>query len=200
MEFSVRLPIPVLPRLLITHPKGDRALTDKTLILGGVRSGKSRLAERLARQSGLDVFYVATATAGDDEMRARIESHRLRRPVGWHLVEEPYGLARVLVEESREGRLLLIDCLTLWLSNLLCLNDAARLAEERDALLEALPKLAGAHIFVANETNMGVIPTPALARRFCDEAGLLHQGVAKCCDTVILTVAGLPHVLKGALP
>jgi adenosylcobinamide kinase/adenosylcobinamide-phosphate guanylyltransferase len=146
------------------------------------------------------VVYVATGTAGDDEMRIRIESHRRRRPAGWGLVEEPCELARVLVDESRENRLLLVDCLTLWLTNLLCLDDSEPLVRERDALLRALPELPGSLVLVANETNMGVIPASRLARRYCDEAGLVHQAVAERCDNVVVTIAGLPHVLKGALP
>lgn len=173
------------------------SLTHSTLILGGIRSGKNRLAERLARDSGLEVVYIATATAGDDEMQARIAAHRAERPVHWGLVEEPLALARVLSDEARDGRLLLVDCLTLWLTNLLCLDDPERLPRERKALLDALPVLPGHVILVANETNLGVIPTSTLARRYCDEAGLLHQAVAQICETVVLTVAGLPQVLKG---
>lgn len=176
-----------------------RTLTPKTLILGGVRSGKSRLAERLARDSGLEVVYVATATAGDEEMQARIAAHRARRPVQWGLVEEPIELARVLSDEARDGRLLLIDCLTLWLTNLLGHEDSGRLPRERQALLDCLPSLPGSLILIANETNLGVIPASALARRYCDEAGLLHQALAETCDTLVLTVAGLPQILKGAL-
>jgi adenosylcobinamide kinase/adenosylcobinamide-phosphate guanylyltransferase len=171
----------------------------KTLILGGVRSGKSRLAERLARDSGLGVVYVATATAGDTEMHARIAAHRAKRPVHWGLIEEPLELGRTLADEAREGRLLLVECLTLWLTNLLCLDDAERLARERDALLQTLSDLPGSIVLVSNETNLGVIPASELARRFCDEAGQLNQAVAERCDSVVLTVAGLPQTLKGAL-
>jgi len=169
----------------------------KTLILGGVRSGKSRLAERLAIESSLPVTYIATATAQDDEMRARIAAHRVQRPNHWHLIEEPIRLATVLEEHATAGHCVLVDCLTLWLTNLLTAEDATLFERECAALLAALPRLAGQLIMVSNETNMGVTPLGKLSRRYCDEAGRLHQEIAQACERVILTVAGLPHVLKG---
>jgi adenosylcobinamide kinase/adenosylcobinamide-phosphate guanylyltransferase len=169
----------------------------KTLVLGGARSGKSRLAERLAADSGRAVTYVATATAGDAEMAARIDVHRARRPAHWRLVEEPLALADTLSAHDRPDGLLLVDCLTLWLSNLLLHPDPERFAHERAALLATLPGLAGAVVLVGNETGLGVVPLGELSRRFCDESGWLHQEIAQACDRVIFTVAGLPHVLKG---
>ena len=169
----------------------------KTLILGGVRSGKSRLAERLAFESNLPVTYIATATAQDDEMRARIAAHRVQRPNHWYLVEEPILLAKVLEEHATNGHCVLVDCLTLWLTNLLMAENAILFERERAALLAVLPRLAGKLILVSNETNMGVTPLGELSRRYCDEAGRLHQEIAQACEQVILTVAGLPHVLKG---
>lgn len=171
--------------------------TCKTLILGGVRSGKSRLAERLAGESGLPVTYIATATAGDNEMRARIAAHRARRPAAWSLVEEPHALAATLHAQAAPDRCLLVDCLTLWLTNLLTAQDATLFDSERTALLDLLPGLPGQLILVSNETNMGVMPLGELTRRYCDEAGRLHQDLAQICERVILTVAGLPHILKG---
>jgi adenosylcobinamide kinase/adenosylcobinamide-phosphate guanylyltransferase len=168
----------------------------KTLILGGVRSGKSRLAERLASESGLPVTYVATATAQDEEMRRRIELHRVRRPGNWKVIEEPKRLAMTLADTAVTGHCVLVDCLTLWLTNLLTAEDATRFERERAALLAVLPTLASRIILVSNETNMGVAPLGELSRRYCDEAGRLHQELAQICDQVILTVAGLPHVLK----
>lgn len=168
----------------------------KELILGGVRSGKSRLAELHAHGSGLPVCYVATATAQDEEMRARIAHHQAQRPDHWQLVEEPFALAAVLQRHAAADRCVLVDCLTLWLTNLLCLDDEARLRREIDALIEALPGLPGTLILVSNETGMGVVPLGELTRRYCDEAGWLHQAVAARCDKVTLTVAGLPLVLK----
>jgi adenosylcobinamide kinase/adenosylcobinamide-phosphate guanylyltransferase len=169
----------------------------RTLILGGVRSGKSRLAERLAVETGRQVVYVATATAGDDEMARRIEAHRRHRPPDWIVVEEPLAIARALADLARSGRCLVVDCLTLWLTNLLIHSDPALLETERVALLEAVPKLAGDLILVGNETNMGIIPVGEVSRRYCDEVGLLHQALAARCDRVVLTVAGLPLLLKG---
>ncbi len=169
----------------------------KELILGGMRSGKSRLAEQHARESGLPVVYIATATAQDDEMRARIAHHQAQRPGHWQLAEEPLALAAALRQHTAADRCVLVDCLTLWLTNLLCLDDEARLRREVDALLEALPGLPGRIIFVSNETGMGVVPLGELTRRYCDEAGRLHQAVAAQCDRVILTVAGLPLMVKG---
>lgn len=170
---------------------------DCTLILGGVRSGKSRLAERLAHQSGRAVTYIATATAGDEEMRARITAHQQRRPTQWRLVEEPLALAEVLATHAAPERCLLVECLTLWLSNLLWTEDQAQLERELAAFDAVLPDLPGSLIFVGNEVNMGVIPVNALARRYCDLAGSLHQRIAAQAGRVVLTVAGLPMVLKG---
>ncbi|MEH6651498.1 MAG: bifunctional adenosylcobinamide kinase/adenosylcobinamide-phosphate guanylyltransferase [Motiliproteus sp.] len=168
------------------------------LILGGARSGKSRLAEQLALRSGLEVTYIATATVGDQEMSERIELHRHRRPPHWGLIEEPIALAQTLQQQAGELRLLLVDCLTLWLSNLVCQEQKETLRRETDALLRVLPELPGQVVFVSNEVGMGIVPMGELSRIFQDELGWLHQRVAQQCDRVVLTVAGLPHVLKPA--
>jgi adenosylcobinamide kinase/adenosylcobinamide-phosphate guanylyltransferase len=168
-----------------------------TLILGGVRSGKSRLAERLARESGLPVTYVATATASDEEMQARIAAHRQRRPADWELVEEPLALPAVLASRCRPGQCVLVECLTLWLANLLWAEEVGRLDRELAALDHLLPALPGQVLFVGNEVSMGVIPANELARRYGDLAGSLHQRIAAQAQRVVLTVAGLPLVLKG---
>lgn len=168
------------------------------LILGGARSGKSRLAERLAAESGLAVTYIATSQALDGEMGARIAHHRQRRPVHWSLVEEPLQLAQVLREQAAPQRCLLVDCLTLWLTNLLMLDDLHRLEKEREALLDCLPGLPGRIILVSNETGLGVVPLGELTRRYVDEAGWLHQAVADRAQRVTFMVAGLPMTLKGA--
>ena len=170
----------------------------KELILGGVRSGKSRYAERRARESNLEVVYVATATAGDAEMSARIRAHQERRPAAWALVETPRALAATLRAHAAPDRCVLVDCLTLWLTNLLCTGDEHGFRTERDALLEVLPTLPGHIILVSNEINMGVMPLGELTRRFGDEAGCLHQELTPLCDRVVLTVAGLPLFLKGS--
>ncbi|SHN01006.1 bifunctional adenosylcobinamide kinase/adenosylcobinamide-phosphate guanylyltransferase [Phytopseudomonas punonensis] len=167
------------------------------LILGGARSGKSRLAERLATESALQVTYVATSQPLDGEMSSRIRQHRERRPQRWGLIEEPLELARVLEEQAAQDRCLLVDCLTLWLTNLLMLDDGARLNQECDALLSLLPALPGRLILVSNETGLGVVPMGELTRRYVDEAGLLHQAIAERCQRVVFTVAGLPMILKG---
>ncbi|WP_287812537.1 bifunctional adenosylcobinamide kinase/adenosylcobinamide-phosphate guanylyltransferase [Pseudomonas sp.] len=167
------------------------------LILGGARSGKSRLAEQRAADSGLAVTYIATSQPLDGEMNARVQLHRERRPAHWALVEEPLELARVLREHASPERCLLVDCLTLWLTNLLMVEDPQRLAAEREALLQCLAGLPGEIIFVSNETGLGVVPLGELTRRYVDEAGWLHQALAERCQRVTLTVAGLPLTLKG---
>ncbi len=168
----------------------------RELILGGARSGKSALAERRALDSGLPVSFIATAQALDAEMAERIVRHQADRPAGWRTVEEPLALAAALKAECAPGRCVVVDCLTLWLTNLL-LNSEARLATETAALLQALPDLPGEIILVSNETGLGVIPMDALTRRFVDAAGRLHQQLAGLCDRVTLTVAGLPLTLKA---
>lgn len=169
------------------------------LVLGGARSGKSRYAQAQAAASGLAVSYVATAQALDAEMAARIERHRAERPAGWDLVEAPLALVAALEAHAAPGRCLLVDCLTLWLSNLLLADAAgARLADETAALLDALPRLPGRLVLVSNEVGQGIVPDNALARRFRDEAGWLHQALAARCARVTLVVAGLPLSLKEA--
>lgn len=163
------------------------------LILGGARSGKSRLAEQRALASGLEPLYLATATAGDGEMAERIRHHRARRGADWGLIEEPIALADTLLLNSRAERCILVDCLTLWLSN--CLHQGCW-ASERQALLAALPMLPGQVILVSNETGLGVVPMGELTRQFVDESGFLHQQLAQSCQRVTLVVAGLPMTLK----
>lgn len=168
----------------------------KTLILGGVKSGKSRLAEKLALESGLAVSYIATAKPGDEEMKSRIKAHKIRRPSQWTVIEEPVALARVLEEQAEANRCVIVDCLTLWLTNLLVASDDSLLVKECEALVSTLAEMPGEIIFVSNETNMGIMPLGELTRRYCDEAGQLHQQLAGICDRVVITVAGLPQVLK----
>jgi len=163
------------------------------LIIGGARSGKSALAERRAAESGLAVCYVATGQAGDGEMTARIAHHRARRPAHWRTVEEPLALAEALSKEAAPERCLIVDCLTLWLTNLLL---GPGLEEERTRLLEILPTLPGRVILVSNEVGCGIVPINELARRFADEQGRLNQQVAAVADRVTLVAAGLPLELK----
>ena len=173
----------------------------KELILGGVRSGKSRLADNRARAIRCGVTVIATASAGDDaELGRRIAAHRAQRPPEWHVVEEPVALARTLREHAAPDHCIVVECLTLWLSHLVCSDRPDTLEEERRALLEAIPNLPGFVIFVANETGLGIHPLGELSRRFCDEAGSTHQMIARLCDRVTFTVAGLPWTLKGSPP
>jgi adenosylcobinamide kinase / adenosylcobinamide-phosphate guanylyltransferase len=165
------------------------------LILGGARSGKSRYAEQRAMQSDLEVVYIATAEAGDREMCARVALHRLQRPAEWLTVEEPLALAETLRAHAQPTRCIIVDCLTLWLTNLLMANDES-FQRERLALLQVLPSLPGEILFVSNEVGQGIVPINALARRFVDEAGFLHQELAQLCERVTWVVAGLPQVLK----
>lgn len=171
----------------------------KTLILGGARSGKSALAEQLATASGHDVVYVATAQPLDAAMAERIAHHRAQRPRYWHTVEEPLALADTLRQHASEGRCLLVDCLTLWLSNLVGGIEPGRFERERDALFEVLDALPGDLLMVSNEVGMGVVPLGELSRRFVDEAGRLHQHLAARCERVVFVAAGLPMTLKGVL-
>lgn len=172
----------------------------RELILGGSRSGKSVLAERRATESGLAVTYIATAQSGDAEMADRIAHHQARRPGHWALVEAPLQLGAALECHAAPERCLVVDCLTLWLSNLLCAEqegaDSLQFERERDALLAALTRAPGRIILVSNEVGMGIVPLGALTRRFGDEAGRLNQAVAAACERVTLVVAGLPYPLK----
>jgi adenosylcobinamide kinase / adenosylcobinamide-phosphate guanylyltransferase len=170
----------------------------KTLVLGGVRSGKSRFAERLAREEGGAVAVIVTATAGDEEMAQRIELHRARRPADWLVVEAPVELGGAIRDAAVPGVVVIVDCLTLWLANLLALDDSAAFTRERDALLNALEQVPGFVVLVSNEVGAGIVPTNQLARRFRDEAGILHQQLAQVCEHVVLMVAGLPLAVKGA--
>lgn len=169
----------------------------KELVLGGVRSGKSRYAEQQARTSGLRVVYIATAIAeGDVELEERIRRHRSYRPAEWTTVEEPAALGAALKAHASEGRCLLVECLTLWLAHLLTSGSADRLESERASLLRAVAEIPGRVILVSNETGLGIMPTGELSRRFLDVAGELHQRLAASCDRVTLVVAGLPQRLK----
>jgi len=163
-----------------------------TLVLGGARSGKSRYAEGLVTRLPPPWVYVATAQAFDDEMRARIAEHRDRRAAGWHTVEAPLALAAALQDAGDAP--VLVDCLTLWLSNLMLGN--ADLAAAEAALDAALARTAPT-VLVSNEVGLGIVPDNALARRFRDAAGRLHQKLAARADRVVFTVAGLPLFVKG---
>jgi len=166
-----------------------------TLVLGGARSGKSAYAEGLVRAGGLAMRYLATGEAGDAEMRERIAHHRARRGEGWTTREEPLALVEALAGEAGEGRAVLVDCLTLWLSNLLFAERD--LDAETARLCAALGGLAGPVVLVSNEVGMGLVPETPLGRRFRDAQGRLNQAVAAAVPAVVFVAAGLPLVLKA---
>ena len=168
----------------------------KELILGGARSGKSALALQRADTSGKEVVFIATATAGDSEMAARIARHQAERPSHWGLLEEPIALADALLQHAAPQRCLLVDCLTLWLSNLI--DDHSLFAEQKKSLIDALPNLPGHLIMVSNEVGLGITPLGEISRRFVDESGRLHQELAALSDEVTFIAAGLPITLKQA--
>ncbi len=180
-----------------------------TLVLGGARSGKSSYAEKLALESGREVVYIATARAGDGEMSRRIAKHRAGRPAHWTTVEEPMLLAQAIERWSSPERLVLVDCLTLWLSNLIFSVDqdcpevgVIDLPEiyyaQSDALVATLHHATGDIVIVSNEVGMGIVPLGAVSRSFSDEAGRLNQAVGAACDRALFIVAGMPLTLKGA--
>ena len=185
----------------------------RSLIFGGARSGKSAYAEqlalRLSAEGGKQVIYLATAAAADSEMQQRIVHHQSRRPADWQTIEQTTALGAAIQEYSQPGTVLLIDCLTVWLSNLLFsenvefpeigqITPPALFAEQRSEMLNALEQAKGDVILVSNEVGMGIVPMGAISRWFVDEAGRLNQAVAASCDKVVWVAAGLPLFLKGA--
>ena len=178
------LPAPLVP-----------GLAPVTLVLGGARSGKSRHAEAMVESQPGPCVYLATAQAGDREMAARIAAHRARRGGRWSTVEEPLDVVAALSGACGPDRAVLVDCLTLWLSNLL--GAERPVAAECGRLLTALPELAGPVVFVSNEVGQGVVPDNALARAFVDHAGRLHQDLAAAAQRVVFMTAGLPRHLKS---
>jgi adenosylcobinamide kinase/adenosylcobinamide-phosphate guanylyltransferase len=171
------------------------SLPNADFLLGGARSGKTALALERAEASGLAPVMVATAEARDEEMRARIAAHRAERDGRWSTIEEPRDLVCVLDRAAGGGRILVVDCLTLWLSNVFFAE--ADVEEEIERLAAALGRLAGPVILVSNEVGLGIVPENALARRFRDLQGRLNRRVAAVSDRVTFVAAGLPLVLKG---
>ena len=174
------------------------------LVLGGARSGKSSYAEMLVTESGLDPVYIATAEPGDAEMAARIAEHRARRGPRWRTVEAPREVERALEREAGAGRAVLVDCLTLWLSNVLLERpDEDReegVAARSRALAATVRRLEGLVVLVSNEVGLGLVPETPLGRSFRDAQGRLNQMIAEACDRVVFVAAGLPLVLKGNPP
>jgi adenosylcobinamide kinase/adenosylcobinamide-phosphate guanylyltransferase len=170
-------------------------VTRLVLVIGGARSGKSLQAERLVAASGLEPVYIATAEGRDAEMVERIAAHQGRRGAEWRTVEAPHAVEDALAREAAEGRALLVDCLTLWLSNLMLAG--ADLEARTAQLVDAAKAAPGLRVFVSNEVGLGVVPETVLGRRFRDAQGRLNQAVAAAADTVIFMAAGLPLILKG---
>ena len=169
-----------------------------TLVLGGARSGKSRFAESLAPEGTARYVYVATAEPVDDEMARRIAAHRARRGPAWRTVEAPIGLAQAIGRESTPRTWLLVDCLTVWLGNLM--HHGLDVDAAREALLESLAAAPGPVVLVANEVGLGIVPDNAMARAFRDHAGRLNQAVARMAGTVCFVAAGIPVTLKDTRP
>lgn len=180
----------------------------RTFVFGGARSGKSAYAERLAAGRGKPVVYIATAQARDGEMNTRIAQHRQRRDPAWITVEETLSLGETIEQHGSPDRTILVDCLTLWLSNLLFCEEKtypdigpieppARYLLESRRFMQALERARGDVILVSNEVGMGITPQGAISRWFVDEAGRLNQAVAGCCEEAYWVAAGLPLRLKG---
>ena len=174
---------------------GDKAIEKLTLVLGGARSGKSGHALAMAEGSGLKLTYLATARAQDAEMKRRIAQHQSLRSTAWRTIEEPLALADTLVRESNSNTIILVDCLTLWLSNLFAANRNRQ--AEVSHLLACLAELRGPVIMVSNEVGLGIVPGNALARHFRDAQGSLNQKLAQRASLVIFMAAGLPMILKA---
>ena len=177
----------------ISGAEGSR-LPPITLVLGGARSGKSRYAERLVEAAAGSGTYCATAEAGDAEMAERIAAHRARRGPFWRTIEAPRALADAIAAEAAPERPVLVDCLTLWLSNLLLAGKEPD--EQMRALCRSLREAAGPIVLVSNEVGMGLVPETPLGRRFRDAAGWLNQEIAALSNCVVFVAAGLPLVLK----
>jgi adenosylcobinamide kinase / adenosylcobinamide-phosphate guanylyltransferase len=169
-----------------------------TLILGGARSGKSSFAQRLAEDSGHEKVFIATARALDEEMGDRIRLHQDNRGADWRLREESIALAEAIRAEAAPTRVLLVDCLTIWLTNLMV--EGADPEDRQRSLLDAIREARGPLLLVTNEVGQGVVPDTPLGRAFRDAQGRLNQSVASVCDAVILVAAGCPVLLKPAPP
>ena len=167
------------------------------LITGGARSGKSQYAEQRVRAMGGRSVYVATAEANDEEMAQRIAEHRKRRGQQWRTIEEPLELTQALLAERGKTDCALVDCLTLWLSNLLLRHNDKYASEKVDELIEKLTQLNFHLVLVTNEVGWGIVPDNPLARKFRDLAGWTNQRMAQAANEVVLMVAGIPMIAKS---
>lgn len=174
------------------------SLHRRVLVLGGARSGKSRIAQQLAEASQAEPVLIATAQGLDEEMQERIARHRAERDPSWQTQEAPLDLADALCAQAVPGRVVVVDCLTLWLTNVML--DGRDAARESKALVDALKEVAGPVVLVSNEVGQGIVPTSALGRTFRDEQGRLNQRIAEICDAVVFVAAGHPILLKPAPP
>ncbi|MCI5076242.1 bifunctional adenosylcobinamide kinase/adenosylcobinamide-phosphate guanylyltransferase [Oricola sp.] len=171
------------------------AIAGVTLVLGGARSGKSAFGERMVAESGLTPLYLATSRAYDDEMRDRIRHHVARRGPDWTTVEEPDDLEGAIAREAQPGRAVLVDCLTLWITNLMMAD--ADIAARSTGLCATLRATTTPVVLISNEVGLGIVPDNAMARAFRDHAGRLHQEIAALADEVYFVAAGLPLKMKG---
>ncbi len=165
------------------------------LVLGGARSGKSAFAEQLVNDSGLDKIYLASGQVFDGEMEQRVAQHKARRGADWHLLEEPIQIAEAIADNATAQRAVLVDCLTLWLTNLMMADKDNGAHSEH--LAQTLKTVSGTVVLVSNEVGQGIVPDNKMARDFRDYAGLLHQKIAALADEVYFVTAGLPLKLKG---
>ena len=169
--------------------------------MGGAASGKSAYAERMALAICDRPFYIATSQAWDEEMRHRIARHKARRGPQWTTIEEPLALEDALGEADRPGGVVLVDCLTLWVTNQMVSDaDDDQINRRFEELRRLLPLLKGRALLVSNEVGLGIVPENPMARRFRDLTGSLHQSLAQACNNVIMVAAGLPLALKGSAP
>jgi adenosylcobinamide kinase / adenosylcobinamide-phosphate guanylyltransferase len=169
-------------------------------ITGGCRSGKSRFALSYANERYSKKLFLATSEVLDEEMARRVENHKKTRGADWKTIEEPIGIVETISQSAEEGAVILLDCITLWLSNLLLQwDDDPRIMEEVNRLTRALHKSPASSIIVSNEVGMGIVPADPLGRRFRDLAGTANQKIAEAADTVVFMVSGIPMFLKGGM-